>query len=194
VSFKTILKLAGRRKWLIAGLIIGVVIIWVIVRSVTGPAEGVISPAAAPLNSSDQSDSTYIRHDGKYGSFAYPETYTLENGGTAVSILEAYQVVSPARSGNPTWRINITVYKLPSAYTEDNSAYKIRNNDPSTYIKTQKTFHDQTVIYFKNRASTETVAFIRHNDKLAAFAISLVAPNSSATSDFSRLIESWQWL
>lgn len=163
-------------------------------RGITGPAVGKINYSPNPGTKTIDGPEEYTRKDSIHGSFAYPSRYRIEAGKDfPPSIYESYSLVSPARPRQPHWNIAITIYKLPVANLNENSSYKIREDDPVTYKKTALELDGKKYIVFKKTDTPEQVAFSQNGLKLAAIAVSGTVSSPAMENDYKYVLASWEW-
>lgn len=164
-----------------------------IFRNISGPAIGKIKTGTVS-EAKEVETEQYIRQEGQHGSFTYPGGYRIEAGkGLPPSIFESFSLISPARPRQPYWTIAVTVYKLPVINPNQNSSYKIREDNPKTYEKTLTKINGRQYTVFKKTDAPEKVAFIQSGLKLTAIAVSGAIASSQMDSDYNYVLGSWEW-
>ena len=181
-----------RRKVWTALIVLGIIFIVITVKLLSSPAQGQIAVLATQTKANQQT-SEYLRADTRYISFAYPKNYRLEKGDTSEVILESHRLVASGRTIGASRTIAITVFNLPDGRLENNSAYKIRHDNPNLYEVRSESINANLVIFFKNKNDAATVAFMQQGGKLATIGFSGAIRSDEAEAEYRYVISSWQW-
>lgn len=166
---------------------------WLAVRSIQGPAVGEVYK---PSQGSTIESPAYIEVDGKEVVFNYPEEYQpVTENRKEPNIIEDYTYRKSAtgtRTGNLT--LAISVYELAGSKLEEDGAYRIRDEQPGSYVKRLSSINSRPFMIFKKSDGSETVAFAQDGKRVATIAMSgSLANNNQSEAEFTAILNSWQW-
>lgn len=159
------------------------------------PAQGVIYAVNAALFSQANLDMTPQVFVDNYASFSYPKGLTT---------------VAPSRFGPPvvaiydltyrdiqTWRLAVSIVRIPSGNLSDNNAYQFRRINPAKYAESHVHLNGQNVTIMTDTTAGgfSQVAFLVHGQYQAV--VSLYGDDPRGTeglqTTFSMILGSWRW-
>lgn len=160
------------------------------------PAQGVIYAVNAALFSQNNLDMTPSVFVDDYATFSYPKGLTT---------------VAPSKFGPPvvavynltyrdiqTWRLAVSIVRVPSDSLYDNNAYQFRKINPSKYAESQLRINGQNVRIMTDTSASgfSQVAFLVHGQYQAIISLYGDDPRgtSGLESTFTMILSSWHWL
>lgn len=163
-------KLSRRRTVVLVGTLFIIWLVGLLFHSLNSPAVGILDksqPTPPPVMEVSKQKSI----SGKYVSFRVPTFLEYDKhaplGGRNLEVF-----YFKTGSATNSWGLNIGVDSL-SGGLENDPSYKLRTDNPGSYIKSQISAGGQTFTIFSDtRANYAKVAFISNGGKEATFGIS----------------------
>ncbi len=189
------------KRWL-GGLTLLVLIVIVIIKLLTAPAQGhtnIVDQAVKSTRHQTVKPAPASTLDNKYFRLRLPVGYSLNNTQTAAadSLLSA-TIFKPSTGG--TSIINVAVVNLPPDGLTNLSAYRVRSQSPATYKLESTTIKGDTVALSTrlDGESGEVVALWPHGAYVATLAVStgtLATSGDTAANlkSLQTLLAAWQW-
>lgn len=177
-------------------VIILIILVFVVVHYVSGPAQGRVSNNLAPIaNQASSFNLTPVNVIGKYIVFDYPaslipDTSSTNSGTTPESYLYKFQDLQP-------WLLAISVNKLSQPSLNYDSSFSIRKLDPSRYQESTRVIGSNTFYVFKDLSTSgfSQTAFVINGTK--SVDISLYGNDQSGfnnlSNTFNMVLNSFEW-
>lgn len=186
-------RLKSRKAFIIGLLILAGLSGWLAIRSIQGPAVGEVYK---PSQGSTIESPAYIEVDGKEVAFSYPENYKPDDDNRREpNIIEDYLYKKASTSNRPgNLTLTVSVYRLQGGKIEEDGAYRLRKQQPDIYTERLSSVNNYAFTIFKKKDGSETVAFVRHDDKVATIAMAgSLANNNQSEAEFTAILNSWRW-
>lgn len=158
-----------RRSLLATSLVILIIGGWLLFRSYNRPAEGVVTNQAAKPSAPIE----YEVQDGQALSFHHESGYKAKPVQKSAIYSEqyVYSKVDPATASSRN--LSVSIRLLTATTLNDEAGYKIRKDNPATYVpSTQDVNEEQVVVFSKSSDGFEQTAFWIHNGKLLSMSLS----------------------
>jgi len=191
-----------RKKKFIA-LVIFCVALAVAIKVVTQPVKGhnvsVDGTLIKPLKSSHEKLTPALHSANSYYQLNLPAGYTAQTPNTNVQGLLVSQLVTkPGSLGSLL--INIAVKNTPEGGWQNDSSYRLRQQNPAEFSLSSQTVGADKVVVGRDNQTASLVVFWPHDGYLATIGISSSIDNPSSdeiteeNSTLNVILGAWQWL
>ena len=157
------------------------------------PSQGTITvvPAAEKTDLADPAHRQ--RYQGKYLTFTYPYDFQRREEVETVKypLLERVYL---SRSDIEGRKIALTFQDNSGNAFEEYSSFRIRQNDPDTYVEEKVTRNGLDTVFFTKMTSVyEVGAFFHRGNQVVAIVVSSPTTQNGLREELEALIDSFQW-